>query len=464
MKLALLGLVVATTSCVPSRSALFGPVDREIQRRLGMDVSWNGRTDGRVSAAVAAMLQKPLDREAAIRIALATNRRLQAEYERLGIAAAAIAEATVLAPADVDVEYKFAKEGSDNGEIELDVIQDVLGLLQLPQRRGVAAAELAAARAHATAATIELVAQVEIAYVDVVAAVQELELRQTAFDAANASAEIAERMHAAGNIPDVGLARERDQREQARLDLARAQTGVELAREQMNSILGLSGNDTRWTTEARLPDIPDKVPMLDNLERDAIAASLDIAAVRAEAEAAAGRLGIARVQSLLPSLGVGVAGDRMEGTWDLGPAVRIGVPIFNQQQGPRARANAELRRARNEAIAVAVELRAQARATRQRVLEAYAGARHLQDVILPLRQRVLTETLKQYNAMNATTFELLVTRRDLVDAGRQYIDAVRRFWRADAEARALARGAIPRTKEGGSDEPEDMLRTEAREP
>lgn len=44
--------------------------------------------------------------------------------------------------------------------------------------------------------------------------------------------------------------------------------------------------------------------------------------------------------------------------------------------------------------------------------------------------------------MNASTFELLTARRELVDAGRQYIDAARRFHRADAEARALARGAL----------------------
>jgi outer membrane protein TolC len=63
--------------------------------------------------------------------------------------------------------------------------------------------------------------------------------------------------------------------------------------------------------------------------------------------------------------------------------------------------------------------------------------------LLPQRQRLVEETLRQYNAMNASSFELLSTRRDLVEAGRQYIDATRRFWRASARARALARGAMP---------------------
>jgi outer membrane protein TolC len=134
--------------------------------------------------------------------------------------------------------------------------------------------------------------------------------------------------------------------------------------------------------------------------------------------------------------------------------VSVGLPLFDQQQGPRARAHAELRRARNEAIATAVELRARARAVRQRVLGAHAEARHLRDVVLPQRQRLLDETLRQYNAMNASTAELLLARRDLVDAGRMYIEALRRFWRASADARALARGAIPRATGDGAAAPE----------
>lgn len=434
-------LITLLAACVPSRSSVFGPVDREIQRRIGVEAAWS--VDSRAMPAIRDLLAKPLDRDAVIKIALGTNRRLQAEFDRLGIAASEIASATVLAPLRVDLEYKLAR-GDQGSETEIDVIQDILDLIQIPQRRAIAGADLDAARARAVGATIELVARVEGSYIDVVAAQQELELRQTAFDAAAASAEIAERMAAAGNLPDLALAREIDQREQARIDLARAQVDVEVSREGLNQVLGLTGELTKWTVSARLPDAPEHAPALDNLERDAVAASLDIAAVRADTEAAAGRVGLARFRSVLPELGVGVSLDRKDGEWDAGPAIAIALPIFNQNQGPRARANAELRRARNEMTATAVELRATARATRQRVLGAYAEANHIRGVILPNRQRVLSETLKQYNAMNASTFELLMARRDLVDAGRQYIDALRRFWRAAAEARALARGAIPR--------------------
>lgn len=436
-KPAVLALVAAASACVPSRTAVFAPVGREIDRRLGIEARWG---DERVGVAIAELVRAPLDRAAAVRIAVVNNRRLQARYDELGIAASEIAAATVLSPTEVDVEGKVGDHG---GEIELDVTQDILDLIQLPQRRGIARAELEAARARAVAATVALVADVEARFVDVVAAQQELELRQTAFDATAASADLAERMAAAGNVPELRLARERAQREQARIDLGQAQAAVELRREALNEVLGLTGTSTRWTVAARLPELPATAPSLDALEREAVGASLELAAIRAEAEAASGRVGVARLRAWVPELGIGVASTREDGHWHTGPALSIGLPIFNQQQGPRARAHAELRRARNQAFATAVELRARARAIRQRVLAAHAEARHLADVVLPLRQRVLDETLKQYNAMNASTFELLTSRRELVDGGRQYIDALRRFWRAEAEARAFARGAMP---------------------
>ena len=432
--------VLAYAACAPSHGAVFSPVDREIERRIGTGGIWHETTDARVPAAIAALLAKPLDRETAVRIALVTNRRLQAQYDTLGIAASEIADATVLPPLDVDIETSIV-DGSIH-ELELDVTQDILALLQLPQRRAAANASLAAARTRAVAATVELVAEVERAYIDLVAAQQERELRQTAFDAASAAAELAERQRKAGNISELVLLREQDRREQAHLDLDRARVEAETRREDLNELLGL-GEATTWTVIGRLPDVPAAAPALDSLERDAVAASLELAALGSDADAARSRRGIARVRSFLPHLGVGISAHRHADVWESGPALSLGIPLFDQQQGPRARANAELKRARNEALATTVELRTRARAVRGRVLGAHAEARHLRDVVLPQRQRLVDETLAQYNAMNASPSELLLARRELVDAGRQYIEALRRFWRASADARALARGALP---------------------
>ena len=429
---------VLLAGCVPSRPGLFDPVDRDVERRLGVSVSWT--EDGRMTAGIDALLDKPLDLDAAVRISLARNRHLQAQFDELGIAASQVAEATVLPPLTVDADYKRAVSGSGS-EIELTAVQDVLDLLQLGQRRGIANAELRGARARAVAATVELAALVEMAFYDVVAAVQERELVETAFQAASASANLVERQHAAGNTSDLALAREQEQRERARIEVTRADQQLVERRVRLTALLGIGGEHAQWTTAGRLPDPPAVAPKLDDLEQAAVDANLDLAALRADADVAAARHRYAMVRSFIPELGAGVAAARRDGSgWEAGPAIRIGIPLFNQQQGPRARARAEEARSKNELAATSTDLRASAETTRSRVLQAFSEVRHLVDVVIPLRKRVLDETMLQYNAMNASTFELLTARREMVDVGRQYIEALRRYWSAMAEAKALRRG------------------------
>jgi hypothetical protein len=119
------------------------------------------------------------------------------------------------------------------------------------------------------------------------------------------------------------------------------------------------------------------------------------------------------------------------------------VPLFDQRAGERARAAAELAKSQHELEAVAVELRAAARAARITALAAYDEAHHLRDVVLPLRQQILDETLLHYNAMDADPFQLIAARRELAEAGHEYLDALRRYWNGVAAASALRRGVLP---------------------
>ena len=431
--------LVLLASCVPSRSAVFSPVDQEARHRVGVEVAW--RQDARAQAAIDALLAKPLSLDGAIRIALARNAHLQARFEDLGIAASAIAAATVLPPAEVDFDQKFATTQSDGNETEVEAVQDVLALAQIGQRRAAANADLRAAQARAIGATVDLAARVEVAFYDLVAAKQQRELMQTAFDAASASAELVERQHAAGNTTDLALAREQEQRERMRVDLARADQEIAERHAALAALLGVDSDARTWTVAGRLPDPPAKPPDLSDLERTAQGASLDASALRDEAEAAAERHRYAVVRAFLPDVGVGIAAAKRDVLgWAVGPAIRIGIPLFDQQQGPRARSLAEERRANDELTASFADLHAAVERARSRALQAYAEVHQLHDVVMPLRQRVLDQTVLQYNAMNATPFELLVAKRDVVDGGRQYIEALRRYWNAMAEVQALERG------------------------
>ncbi|MCX5747035.1 MAG: TolC family protein, partial [Proteobacteria bacterium] len=210
-----LAFVALLAACAPTTAALRGPVDRAVRARVP------GEPSAPITGeAIDALLAKPLALDGAIRIALATNPRLAAAFAELGIAGGEIATATIggaLGPTHVELALRW--ETGDH-EYELGVVQDLVGLLELPRRRAAAEASVAAARARVTAMALRLIAQVEIAFRDVLVTTQEVELRRTAFDAADAAATLRERMHAAGTTTDLAQARERAAREQARVETA----------------------------------------------------------------------------------------------------------------------------------------------------------------------------------------------------------------------------------------------------
>jgi outer membrane protein TolC len=424
---------------MPSTHDVRAPLDADLDRRMGKHVSLSA-FDG----AVDSILAGGLDEQRAVQIALANSPRMRAALAELGIARGELGAALGLGPLEIDGTIRFGKKDSTTGtrpyEFELELIQNLQGLVTAPRLRAAGRADLAVARATVTATALRLAGKVEIAFQDLIAAQQEVELRRTAFDAADAAAMIRERMHDAGNTTALAQARDRDAREQARVDLGRAEAEVESAREELNALLGLSGAQTNWRAAGTLAVLPDAAPSLDDLETAAVQANVELAGGNARVASAANRLGAERVNTWLPDFGVGAAIVNHGAGVEVGPAVRIGIPLFDWRRGQRARASAELTKAEEELTAIAVELRAAARATRIRALAAYAEAKHIRDVVLPLRQQIVDQTLLHYNAMDANPFELIVARRELADAGHQYLDALRRYWNATSEVRALRRG------------------------
>ncbi len=422
-------LAFVLVGCAPSRSELRSPVDALVEQRLG-------GTTGNARELLGTLLEKPLDRAAAIKIAIANNARLAAAFDELGIAGGELGAALSLGPVELHGSMRFG----DHREYELDVIQNVIGLISAPRRRAAAKADIEAARANAAAATLRLAARVDRAFTDLLAAQADLANRRAQFDAADAAALLRERMYAAGNTTALAQARDRDAREQARITVARAEATAEMRRESLNALLGLSGDDTKWTATGALAALPATAPSIDSLEADAVTASLELAAGRARRDAAENHAADVRLRTVLPELGVGVSvHDEGEGT-SVGPVVGIAIPLFDWRSGERAKANAAIDRAEHLLTADAVELRANARSARISALAAYQEARHIADVIIPLRSQILDETVKHYNAMDADPFALMLARRELADAESMQVDALRRFWNAMSAVTALQRG------------------------
>jgi cobalt-zinc-cadmium efflux system outer membrane protein len=242
-------------------------------------------------------------------------------------------------------------------------------------------------------------------------------------------------------MTDLDLANQQVLYEEARVSFSSAVTALATSRERMNALLGVWGENAKWQATERLGD-PDQVPA-QNLEGRAVERSIELATIRQRFTAAAKRANLARAQGLLPELKAGVAFEREAGEWSYGPIAEIEIPIFYQGQGEVARAEAQMRREQELLAAMGVRVRAALRAVQARASTARERALYLKNVLLPMRQRILEDTQLQFNAMNMSVFQLLLARRDQIEAGRAYVEAQREYWIAAADLEQLLAGRIP---------------------
>lgn len=437
--------IVGTSGCATVQAGMgFDEVGQTVAERTGRRIHWNQGTaaDEAVKEEVAALLGKQLTAESVVQIALLNNPSLQASYEELNIAQADLVAAGLLRNPVFDAEFRFATEGGGTS-FEMAIVQDFIDILYIPLRRGIARAGFEAAKQRVTGEVIDLAGRVRAAFYAAQASAQTLEMRRKVLAATEASYALAGRLRAAGNVTELELANERALFEQARLDLRTAELESFRARERLNVLVGLWGEQTAWTTSARLPEPrPDEADP-EALERLAIERSLDLGVARAEIERAARALGLARPFAVFADAGLGVTAEReKEGDLGLGPAVALPLPFFNQGQPAFAAAKAELRGADERYRAQAVALRSQVRAAQAAVTAARERAEYYAKVLLPLRQRIVEQTQLQYNAMQVGAFQLLQAKKEQIDAGEASIRALLEYWLARTELDQLLSGRM----------------------
>jgi cobalt-zinc-cadmium efflux system outer membrane protein len=193
-----------------------------------------------------------------------------------------------------------------------------------------------------------------------------------------------------------------------------------------------------------LPDVPTEPVAMADVERSAIARSIDLEHSRQRIVVAGRRVGYDRATALMPSTEFGVRAEKeTDEPWGIGPSVSVPIPLFDQGQGRIARASAELRRAQHEQHGLAVRIRATSRALVDRVRGAGDRARFFRDIVLPLQERIVSEAQLQYNAMQIGIFDLLRERQQQIETGVQYVEALREYWLARTDLLHLLSGRLP---------------------
>ncbi len=409
-----------------------GTLSRE---RVGHAVE---RETPRSQQRVAELLAAPLTVDTAVQVALLHNKRLQVALAELGIAEADLVQAGLMR----NPKFAFGRVAGE-GSVEFDrsVMFDLGGLLTMPLRRAIERQRFEGAQLQAALQVVRVAADTRRAWYQAVAAAQSLAYLKQAALAAEASAELGQRMAAVGNWNRLDEAREQVFHAEVSAQLRRAEHVAVAARERLVRLLGLDGQGAAPLLPERLPPLPQQLQLPQQVEQLALAQRLDVQTAMLDTQFTARALGLSRTTRLVNVLELGYQNRSATGESRAnGYEVELSLPLFDWGTARVRRAEATYMRALQRTADVAVQARSEVREGHSLLRSQYEVARRYRDEIVPLRKKMSDEMLLRYNGMLASVFELLADARAQIASVNAAIDAQRDFWIADSDLQFAIHG------------------------
>jgi outer membrane protein TolC len=428
---------------------------------IGKDTAFVRSADDaeRAGGAVRRLLGRPLTADAAVQIALLSNKGLQAAYNELALAETDLV-AQSLPPNPTFSISRIAGNGAS--EVERQVVGDILALATLPFRSGIARERFRQAQLRAALETLRLAAEVRRVYFRTVAANEMAGLLTDAKSTAESTAQLAKKLGETGALNKLDQAREQVFYAETTADLASARQEATSAREHLTRLMGLWGDDLGFRLPDRLPALPRQPRSLPTIEADAVGHRIDLQIARMELSVLEKSLGLTqatRFVTLLDVAGIAKRTQDPEGPpfRERGFDIQFQIPIFDGGEVRVRQAVESYNQAFNLLTEKAVNVRSEARDAYRVYRSTYDIASHYQREILPLRQIITEEMQLRFSSMQIDVFALLTEARQRLASLRAAIDAKRAFWLAQSDLQTAVNG-------GGSGARENPTTTAAAAP
>lgn len=408
----------------------FTSVEQAAQQHLNKDVIWQRSDADKTTTAkrINELLRSPLTVEDAVQIALLNNRGLQATFFELGISESDLVQAGRLP--NPGFSFSRTHQGGE-ADIGRSIVLNIAKLIFMPATRQIEQRRFEQTQRAVTLQMLSLASETRKAYYEAVAADQTVHYMQQVKQAADASAELAQRMLKAGNFNKLEQAREQSFYAESQLNLARAEQQRTRARENLTRLLGLA--KTSYSLPDRLPDLPKTADHLHDLEQQAMAQRLDIQETVLNTEQLAKNLGLSKTTRFINVLDIGaVHNTSNDQPNENGYEISLELPLFDWGDAKVAKAESIYMQAINRAEQVAINARSEVREAYATYRANFDIARHYLDEIVPLKKRVAQENLLRYNGMFIGVFDLLADARSQIASVNDAIEASRDFWLAKA--------------------------------
>ncbi len=377
---------------------------------------------GRVTLPPGSSLEDGLTEDEAISIALWNNAAFQELLVDLGISRGDLIQAGLLP--NPELVYFFPMSDKPYKYL-FDFPIEAIWLR--PVRVQSAASELDRASERLTQAGLDLMRDVRQAYADVLLAKERVRVAGEAVKLRGKIAELAEKRLKAGDISPQEAATARIDALQAQQDAIRIAYEIPVSEERLRFLMGIGFLRDPLALDSISPACMTFDP--DALTKEALVNRPDALAANHAVAAAEARLKFARI-GWVRLLGIADATSGKE-SHVFGPALRFTVPIFNQNQGLIARAEAELEKAVRNQQTVAYQIILDVQQAYLQYRQACAELEILRNKIRPEVEASITRAQGAYQEGNVPIFIVLESTRQLLDNFLRdaQLDAdLRRFW------------------------------------
>ena len=418
-------------------------------------------TDG----ALADLLSRPVDADAAVQIALLNSPRVTSIYARLGFARADLYDAARLSnPA---LGYVHLAGGADGRKTDWSLAQNFTELLFLRFRRAGAESRTLLAEQQVASDLLGVEAEVRAAQWRLVGSRTVAAMRDRIARSTEISAGYAQQLFDAGNISKLQLTRMREAADLAKTEALHARAAETADRNALLTILGISSDrPVDLVGDYALPG--PNVPVVKDVQSWALENRLDLLSAREALRFAS----IARLHARHwrwlgeTSIGVAVEKDGVNGPLPsetrVGPSASLAVPIFNQGSGTVGRAQSTVDEltagVRSLELSIGNDV-----ATRIAALDAARETVALyRERLVPDQRAIVDETQKQQNYMLIGTFELLAAKQRQYEGYEAYIGALRVYWLGYVDLLRATGGRYPGSEgAGGTQRVEPLAAIEA---
>jgi len=368
--------------------------------------------------------QDGLTEDEAAAIALWRNPDFAATLTELGLARADLVQAGLLTNPVFSFlfplgpkEYEFALT------LPLEVIWLRPGRVALAGKRLERAGKLLVQRG------LDLVRDARVAHSELLLAAEKLRLAREAADLAERVARVADDRVRAGDAGEIEGSTARMDALLFREEAHRLDGELELARERLRATLTLPFELDLAAVESAPPPA---VPAEDLLIVDALLSRPDLRAARLAVEGAEERLHLAKLE-ILQVAGILDANENRGGNLQVGPGTELKLPVFDQNQGIIARAEAELERSALEERALSEKVLSEVREARIRWQAASDEEVRWTDRILPELEDLVRRAEIAFAAGDVSIVLVLESTSSLVRGRARSVEASARLRRARAD-------------------------------